>query len=359
MKSFHLIKWLLVFLLSFCEFSIAQNPKPLSIKFVSAEKSIVDVSRGDVKNSIRLSVNNTTQYPKIFNIKFTNSSSKDVIVESQILIDPYSIKTQILKVVDGKELENKFSWSYSERVGDEKSAFLEISNNGKFHHSIRINIFNNDSEVIAGQLYLQVRPEVASVVKVDALNGASFTNSLRYVFNSRHGVFKPTNFNKKIQFPFFETTKVSVCQSFDGKLTTHIDDPMAFDFCGREGESIRAVADGLVYTVIDTFSDGGHKPELKDKANLIGIMDEYGVVYLYVHIVKGSAKVKVGDKVKAGQVIGEVGSVGYSSGPHLHLSVAIVDENINHKSMHVEFLNSKNKVIDIKYKSTIYDGKVR
>ena len=42
---------------------------------------------------------------------------------------------------------------------------------------------------------------------------------------------------------------------------------------------------------------------------------------MYAHIKTGSIKVKPGDQVKAGQLIGSVGNTGNTNGPHLHFQV--------------------------------------
>lgn len=48
-----------------------------------------------------------------------------------------------------------------------------------------------------------------------------------------------------------------------------------------------------------------------------------GISTLYAHMTLGSRKVKVGDVVEAGQVIGLVGTTGSSTGNHLHLELQI------------------------------------
>jgi len=55
--------------------------------------------------------------------------------------------------------------------------------------------------------------------------------------------------------------------------------------------------------------------------NLV-VLRHAGEVYsAYAHLVPGSLKVKVGDRVRRGQVLGACGNSGNSSEPHLHVQV--------------------------------------
>lgn len=87
------------------------------------------------------------------------------------------------------------------------------------------------------------------------------------------------------------------------------------------GADLLAPCDGEVIEVEASLPDqpiGG-----SDLNNLAGnyliIKKEEGVFVLLAHMKNGSAAVKPGDVVKAGQVIGQCGNSGNSSQPHLHL----------------------------------------
>lgn len=54
-----------------------------------------------------------------------------------------------------------------------------------------------------------------------------------------------------------------------------------------------------------------------------------GVTTLYAHMLKGSLKVSVGQRVSAGQALGNIGSTGNVTGPHLHFEVRINGNRVN------------------------------
>jgi murein DD-endopeptidase MepM/ murein hydrolase activator NlpD len=80
----------------------------------------------------------------------------------------------------------------------------------------------------------------------------------------------------------------------------------AIDYAAPLGTPIRAVGDG---TVIFARYNGGY-------GNKIGIRHNGTYTTNYAHLSKYA--VNYGDRVKQGQIIGYVGSTGFSTGPHLH-----------------------------------------
>lgn len=81
------------------------------------------------------------------------------------------------------------------------------------------------------------------------------------------------------------------------------------DFAGDVGDPIYATADG---TVSETGSDS-------QKGNYILLNHDYGWSTMYMHL--SQMEVKKGDSVTKGQRIGQIGSTGRSTGPHLHYEV--------------------------------------
>jgi murein DD-endopeptidase MepM/ murein hydrolase activator NlpD len=59
-----------------------------------------------------------------------------------------------------------------------------------------------------------------------------------------------------------------------------------------------------------------------------------GYVASYLHLVKNSAKVKVGEKVTKGQIIGTMGCTGSCSGTHLDFRVKKDGEYISPMSLY-------------------------
>ena len=57
------------------------------------------------------------------------------------------------------------------------------------------------------------------------------------------------------------------------------------------------------------------------KANQVAVRHADGLLSRYAHLKKGSVKVKVGQKVRCGDLLGYVGSSGRSARPHLHFEV--------------------------------------
>ena len=89
------------------------------------------------------------------------------------------------------------------------------------------------------------------------------------------------------------------------------------DISAKTGTKIQAVADGKV-----TYSG-----ELGGYGNLIKIDHGNGVETYYGHCSK--IYTSVGKEVKAGDIIGLVGSTGNSTGPHLHLELRLNGKVVN------------------------------
>lgn len=84
------------------------------------------------------------------------------------------------------------------------------------------------------------------------------------------------------------------------------------DFDGERGDPIFAATDGRV--TFAGFHAGGY-------GNLIFIMRKDGTQTRYAHLDRIS--VSVGDKVRAGERIGRMGSTGQATGAHLHFEVRV------------------------------------
>ncbi|MCO4772137.1 MAG: peptidoglycan DD-metalloendopeptidase family protein, partial [Deltaproteobacteria bacterium] len=92
------------------------------------------------------------------------------------------------------------------------------------------------------------------------------------------------------------------------------------------GRDLVAAADGTVTVAIDGFFDRcttANCPGGGGFGNYVAIDHGNGVVTYYGHMRQNSVAVNVGDQVTCGTYLGQVGSSGRSTGPHLHFDYRI------------------------------------
>ena len=116
-------------------------------------------------------------------------------------------------------------------------------------------------------------------------------------------------------------SKAEYCTADYGTREPSYSTHHGMDFINDAGHAcdVIAVADGEVVYVQDGVP--GYDDEVYTAGNYVRIKHESGVYSRYLHLVNGSVKVKVGQKVKAGAVLGTEGNTGYSMGTHLHFDI--------------------------------------
>ena len=87
------------------------------------------------------------------------------------------------------------------------------------------------------------------------------------------------------------------------------------DFNPGVGAPIQAIADGVV-----SYAEDG-EASLGVHMMIDHMIDGKLVTSVYAHMIHGSMLFEVGDVVKVGQVIGDTGTTGMSTGPHLHFEI--------------------------------------
>ncbi|WP_022846528.1 urea transporter [Desulfurobacterium sp. TC5-1] len=150
---------------------------------------------------------------------------------------------------------------------------------------------------------------------------------------------------REISLPF--TGEWTVWQSFHGKWTHKGAWQYAVDFVITDEEGKTFSGDGILLSdyyafqkpvlspvrgrVVKTVTNLPDNPPGKaDRENNLGnfvqILDERGFYVVIGHMKKDSIKVKPGDWVEKGTVLGQCGNSGYSPQPHIHIHVQLLPD---------------------------------
>jgi murein DD-endopeptidase MepM/ murein hydrolase activator NlpD len=85
----------------------------------------------------------------------------------------------------------------------------------------------------------------------------------------------------------------------------------------KEPTPLLACFDGKVIAVSTSTDPNG----AGNKVVVQSTVDGKKITWTYFHMVKGSIKVKKGDEIKAGDVVGKMGDTGFATGKHLHWEI--------------------------------------
>lgn len=157
-------------------------------------------------------------------------------------------------------------------------------------------------------------------VRAPAANAADFDKQLYRVALSRAQVDKLNRTLAMVPYRKPVVGEIELSSGFGVRNDPFVGRPAmhtGLDFRGSTGDPVRVTADGKVTSA--GWSGGYGRMVEVDHGN--GLATRYG------HL--SEINVKVGDVVKTGQVVGEVGSTGRSTGPHLHYETRINGEAVD------------------------------
>ena len=162
-------------------------------------------------------------------------------------------------------------------------------------------------QVLAARLAPSVTAEAAATLQLRAVPGDASATPL----------------DADYRYPLL--ARVEIAQGWGGAYSHREDEHRhAIDFAAPAGTPVLAARAGIVMQVAT-----GHATETAPEGrtpadgNAVRILHEDGTMALYAHLSDTGLSVRPGQRVRRGETIAQVGSTGFSTGPHLHFAVQV------------------------------------
>lgn len=162
----------------------------------------------------------------------------------------------------------------------------------------------------------------------------SFNYTNHYTVGRRDAVHDDAHL---YSLPYAAGTTFKVSQGYHGTFSHTGPDEFAIDWKMPEGTPVLAAREGVVVSVKDEFDKGGPLRKFEDCANMVTVQHVDGTMAHYCHLSPHSAKVRVGQKVRAGDLLAASGNTGFTSGPHLHFAVFKARDGFGRETIPVKF----------------------
>lgn len=142
--------------------------------------------------------------------------------------------------------------------------------------------------------------------------------------------------------PYQKEQTYKVVQGYNGKRSHENENALDFDM--PEGTLVCVTKDGVVIDIVDKHNMACPTKDCLQYNNYVTVYHEDGSFSSYAHLKQNGAKVKIGQIIKQGDVIGLSGNTGWSTGPHLHF-VVYYYKNSQRITVPTKF-KLQNKIID-------------
>lgn len=238
------------------------------------------------------------------------------------------------------------NWACVEVIDETSSPEFVLKNKKAFPVTITliVNTRNLEAKGNFNNKYTVTRVvEGNKSVSVLALAPRDSSRSFKYNYDFR---WSPGDMNAvhddsvRYRLPFDNNKKYGLVQGFNGGFSHHGASKYAVDFAMPVGSPVHAARDGVVIDITEHNTKGGASRRYAKYANFIAILHDDRTTGEYYHLKHNGALVEVGQKVKAGDLIGYSGNTGFSSLPHLHFAVYKAKSHGNYESLPFTFVDN-------------------
>jgi murein DD-endopeptidase MepM/ murein hydrolase activator NlpD len=240
-----------------------------------------------------------------------------------------SNKKELVVLKEKNNILSKKIQNFNQEINQLKEKVDKLNNLGtKLRVMARLDIPENKVEGVGGPSF----DDVKNFVNEKSFEDQNIKN-LHYVLDKLNFELKQEENNIKQLYKYYKENNIKLSSTpsiwpskgwvsspfgwrrdpFTGRRRFH----EGLDITNRCGTPVVAPADGIV---VFAGRHGGY-------GNVIYISHGFGISTRYGHLHK--ITVKVGQHVQRGDIIGEIGSTGRSTGPHLHYEVRVNNKPVN------------------------------